>query len=57
MDYFLCIGCLEQRIGRKLVSTDFPSDIPINWPEMFERSARLLERMGHTEVEALNHTR
>ena len=28
---FLCIGCLEQRIGRELTAADF-TDVPINQP-------------------------
>lgn len=43
----LCIGCLEERIGRKLVPADFPP-IPINDPR--ERgnkfSTRLRKRLG-----------
>jgi hypothetical protein len=26
----LCIGCLEERIGRQLTAADFPDDIPVN---------------------------
>lgn len=26
---FLCIGCLERRIGRRLTADDFPDDVPI----------------------------
>lgn len=39
----LCIGCLEARINRKLVSTDF-INCPVNsyWP----KSQRLHDRMG-----------
>ena len=39
---FLCIGCLEQRIGRKLARTDF-TDCRINNPDGF-KSARLRSR-------------
>jgi len=46
----LCIGCLEERIGRRLVPEDFPEDVPLNgvffWDKTFKRSARLLDRMG-----------
>lgn len=40
---FLCVGCLERRIGRKLTPDDF-KDVPGNytWP----RSSRLDSRMG-----------
>lgn len=44
----LCIGCLERRIGRKLVSNDF-SDVPLNLmirDGSFSSSRRLLERIG-----------
>ncbi len=27
--YYLCIGCLEQRLGRQLTAADFP-DYPVN---------------------------
>ncbi|PSO30121.1 hypothetical protein C7G41_22750 [Bradyrhizobium sp. MOS002] len=30
MDGCLCIGCLEQRIGRTLTSRDFPRKHPLN---------------------------
>lgn len=40
---FLCVGCMENRIGRKLVSTDFP-DVPVNY--LPNKSARLLDRLG-----------
>ena len=40
---FLCIGCLEARIGRRLVPADFV-DVPVNRPPgLF--SARLLDRL------------
>jgi hypothetical protein len=39
---FLCIGCLEKRIGRTLTRHDF-TDAPIN--ELFEQSARLRDRV------------
>jgi hypothetical protein len=41
---FLCIGCLEVRLGRRLLPTDFPSDVPIN--QMHRASSpRLRDRM------------
>jgi len=49
MDYFLCIGCLEARIGRQLVPSDFPTEIPMNWSGMCLRSKRLLLRMGYQQ--------
>lgn len=42
-DVMLCIGCLENRIGGKLVASDFP-DYPIN-RGFFEYSTRLRERL------------
>ena len=41
----LCIGCLEQRLGRALVASDF-TDAPINDPDDDDfRSNRLYERL------------
>lgn len=45
-DYMLCIGCLEQRIGRVLVPVDF-SDVPINYPRGWPHSDRLKDRLGY----------
>jgi hypothetical protein len=28
---YLCIGCLEQRLGRRLFAEDFNPDLPVNW--------------------------
>jgi hypothetical protein len=45
---FYCIGCLEQRLGRRLTSADF-TDAPLNDPAQCpERrySDRLLKRLG-----------
>lgn len=41
-DGMLCIGCLEARLGDKLVADDF-TDAPINF--IFPQSARLQQRM------------
>lgn len=44
----LCIGCLEERMGRKLVAKDF-TDAPINTdPEdkLWARSVRLRDRLS-----------
>jgi hypothetical protein len=43
----LCIGCLERRLGRQLVRTDF-ADVPIN-SDPIERSARLNARLNSEE--------
>lgn len=40
---FLCIGCLERRLGRRLVSTDF-AEVPVNY--FPDKSLRLLNRLG-----------
>jgi hypothetical protein len=42
-DGCLCIGCLEQRLGRKLKPKDFQRDHPLNW---LPGTARLLQRRG-----------
>ena len=41
----LCIGCVEQRLGRHLNASDF-TDLPINNTEQFTRSARLRDRLA-----------
>lgn len=41
-DGFLCVGCLEARIGRPLNRLDFPDDLPVNWDKGTETD-RLLE--------------
>jgi hypothetical protein len=41
----LCIGCLENRIGRKLRRTDF-SEYPINNDGKYPRSERLKNRLS-----------
>lgn len=43
-DGMLCIGCLENRIGRRLTPSDF-SDFPVNNFLEFPKSDRLLSRM------------
>ncbi len=40
----LCISCLEGRLGRKLVASDFPN-VTINNPRFESKSARLMNRM------------
>lgn len=42
----LCIGCLEERIGRQLVPDDF-TDYPVNRPETSVHSSRLANRLGY----------
>jgi hypothetical protein len=40
----LCIGCVEDRLGRQLVRSDF-NDSYLNWGQ-FPKSHRLANRMG-----------
>lgn len=40
----LCIGCLEKRLGRQLVSTDF-LDVYLNGSRFSIKSERLLNRL------------
>jgi hypothetical protein len=40
----LCIGCLENRIGRRLMQADF-TDVPINQPSR-SNSKRLASRLA-----------
>jgi hypothetical protein len=40
----LCIGCLENRLGRRLIPDDFDKDHPFN---TMVGTARLLDRRGH----------
>ena len=44
---FLCIGCLEDRLGRELGPIDF-APLPINSPawNLYGSSQRLLRRLG-----------
>lgn len=41
--YFLCIGCLEERLGRKLTRADFTPGEDLYYGS--SRSARLLDRL------------
>lgn len=42
----LCIGCLEDRMGRRLVPWDF-AQVPVNWNLPHQcHSERLLTRLG-----------
>lgn len=40
----LCVGCVENRLGRKLTKVDFNSSF-VNDPKLHRMSARLLERL------------
>jgi hypothetical protein len=43
----LCIGCLEQRLGRTLMACDF-IDVPCNDPNQKRMSERLRDRLTAT---------
>lgn len=51
MDPFLCIGCLEERMGRKLTFYDFThcllNELDMGW----RKSARLLDRLDRIPSE------
>lgn len=47
-DGMLCISCLENRIGRTLLSSDFV-DLPINTTKML-RSPRLISRINNEHI-------
>lgn len=40
----MCIGCVENRLGRTLVPSDF-NDSHVNNPRLYEMSGRLLSRI------------
>ncbi|MFD5425237.1 hypothetical protein [Streptomyces sp. NPDC127084] len=42
---FLCIGCIEQRLGRRLAAADF-LDLPLNLAPEYRRSERLSARLA-----------
>lgn len=42
--HYLCVGCLEQRLGRTLTPADF-TDVPLNDPAGHPHSPRLLDRL------------
>lgn len=46
----LCISCIENRLKRKLVSSDFP-DVTINNPKYVKMSLRLLDRIKSNYVD------
>jgi hypothetical protein len=47
-DGMLCIGCLEQRIGRRLVAADFEEGMPHHDPRT--SSERLRARLGKPDA-------
>ena len=46
---YLCIGCLEQRLGRTLCAADF-TDVPINDPDDPWHTPRLADRLTQQEA-------
>lgn len=50
---FLCIGCLEAILGRKLCRDDFNFEWPI-MTSPFRRSAKLLERLEKKSLKPLD---
>lgn len=42
---FLCVGCIEQRLGRRLHAADF-LNVGLNHDPKYERSARLVDRLS-----------
>ena len=49
MDLFLCIGCLEERLGRRLTSYDF-TDAPLNAMGLVGSTERLVDRLTRPEL-------
>ena len=49
MERFLCIGCLEERLGRRLTSLDF-TDAPVN---LWTGTDRFIDR--RTTISSTNH--
>ncbi len=43
----LCVGCLERRLGRILISEDFNKEAPINSFDFSFMSDRLKKRLGY----------
>ena len=42
----LCIGCVEHRLGRRLIPTDFIPDVPLNsLDHEWSKSERLVSRL------------
>ncbi len=52
---YLCIGCLERRLGRRLTSADF-TDAPINQPSP-ANTPRLASRLASKPVEGNPQTK
>src|SRR5262245_7615595 len=53
----LCIGCLERRIGRTLVASDFIPDVPANDPNKGNVSQRLHNRLTAIDPTPLKRKR
>ncbi len=48
MTVFLCVGCLEERLGRRLTSYDF-TDAPLNAIALAVSTDRLVDRLTTPE--------
>ena len=44
---FLCVGCIETRLGRQLTRKDFRLGMTENNPEIYPKSERLLNRLNN----------
>lgn len=40
---FLCVNCIESRLGRGLTGADFPIELPINYPGQQRDTPRLFQ--------------
>jgi hypothetical protein len=53
----VCVGCLEARLGRKLIPDDFPRDRVFNQfpgtPRLLERQGRVRDVLGNIEQHLL----
>jgi hypothetical protein len=55
-DGFLCVNCLEGRLGRALTGADLRTDMPLNWPGCQRDTPRLHQLKsdaGYPPVESL----
>ena len=48
---YLCIGCLERRLGRKLVPVDF-TPLPVNEPSLLDTPRLAARKAGREPTEA-----
>jgi hypothetical protein len=55
-DGYLCIPCLETRLGRELTGADLKPELPVNQPDFYEDTPRLAE-LKQQSVEHWRNTR